>query len=116
MSKLDKTQVLEAFEQAYLAKHGKAPEITAKSGWYSIDGGKNIRLADVQELTESLTGNSVAAPKVKVTASTQTTNASKSIDYIVLSRDEENGFTAEELWIKVLAEREHDCRLPRGVV
>ncbi|TMP01986.1 hypothetical protein CWC11_20300, partial [Pseudoalteromonas sp. S3178] len=54
MSKLDKTEVLSAFEAAYEAANGKKPEITTKPGWYSIDGGKNLRLADVAELTEEL--------------------------------------------------------------
>ena len=55
MSKLDKTEVLNAFEAAYQAANGKKPEITTKPGWYSIDGGKNLRLAEVAELTEQLT-------------------------------------------------------------
>ena len=60
MSKLDKTEVLSAFEAAYEAAHGKKPEITTKPGWYSIDGGKNMRLADVAALTEELTSGSAA--------------------------------------------------------
>ena len=58
MSKLDKTEVLSAFEAAYEAAHGKKPEIATKPGWYSIDGGKNMRLADVAALTEELTSGS----------------------------------------------------------
>ena len=54
MSKLDKTEVLSAFEAAYETANGKKPEITTKPGWYSIDGGKNLRLADVAELTKKL--------------------------------------------------------------
>ena len=42
MSKLDKTEVLSAFEAAYEAANGKKPEITTKPGWYSIDGGKKL--------------------------------------------------------------------------
>ena len=54
MSKLDKTEVLNAFEAAYEAANGKKPEITTKPGWYSIDGGKNMRLADVAALVKQL--------------------------------------------------------------
>ena len=65
MSKLDKTEVLNAFEAAYEAANGKKPEITTKPGWYSIDGGKNLRLADVAALTEELTSGKTAEPKAE---------------------------------------------------
>jgi hypothetical protein len=56
MSKLDKDQVIATFTEAYTAANGKSPVIEAKGGWYSIDGGKNIRLAQVEELTGELAG------------------------------------------------------------
>ncbi len=56
MAKLDKDTVIAAFTEAYTKANGKAPEIEAKSGWYSVDGGKNIRLAQLQEMTDSLSG------------------------------------------------------------
>ncbi len=54
MSKLDKDQVIEQFKEAYVAANGKEPVIEAKSGWYSVDGGKNIRLAQLQEMIAEL--------------------------------------------------------------
>ena len=60
MSKLDKDQVLEQFTAAYTKANGKAPTIEAKGGWYSIDGGKNVRLAQVEELTDELSAQKVA--------------------------------------------------------
>ena len=63
MSKLDKTEVLSAFEAAYETANGKKPEITTKPGWYSIDGGKNLRLADVAELTKKLNSGKTAKTK-----------------------------------------------------
>ena len=54
MSKLEKDQVLEQFTAAYTKANGNAPTIEAKGGWYSIDGGKNMRLAQVAELTAEL--------------------------------------------------------------
>lgn len=132
MSKLDKTEVLAAFEAAYEAAHGKKPEIETKPGWYSIDGGKNMRLADVAALTEELTSGK--APAVEEKAETKPKAAAKKASkspakkkaapskaadkkaaFKVVSENKD-GFTAEELWIKELAEKEHDCRLPRGVV
>ncbi|WP_278405155.1 hypothetical protein [Pseudoalteromonas ruthenica] len=129
MSKLDKTEVLAAFEAAYEAAHGKKPEITTKPGWYSIDGGKNMRLADVAALTEELTSGKTeevakAETKAPAKASKKTTTkkaapkakpAEKKAVFTVAKPNEE-GYTAEELWIKQLAEKDHDCRLPRGVV
>jgi len=118
MSKLDKTEVLSAFEAAYETANGKKPEITTKPGWYSIDGGKNLRLADVAELTKALSsGKSVQKAPVKKTKTSAAApvKAQKKAPFTVLTENEE-GYTAEELWIVILARKEHDCRLPRGVV
>ena len=54
MSKLDKEQVIATFTVAYTAVNGKAPTIEAKGGWYSVDGGKNMRLADLDAMTAEL--------------------------------------------------------------
>jgi hypothetical protein len=61
MSKLDKDSVLAKFTAAYEAAHGKTPIIEAKGGWYSVDGGKNIRLAQLEEMADNI--GSAAAPK-----------------------------------------------------
>jgi len=123
MSKLDKTEVLNAFEAAYEAANGKKPEITTKPGWYSIDGGKNLRLADVAELTEQLASGKTAeqpaakapAKKTKTKTAAPAKPAEKKAPFAVITPNED-GYTAEELWIVYLAEKDHDCRLPRGVV
>jgi membrane protein involved in colicin uptake len=60
MSKLDKDSVLAKFTAAYEAANGKAPTIEAKGGWYSVDGGKNIRLAQLDEMAD---GMGAPAPK-----------------------------------------------------
>jgi hypothetical protein len=113
MSKLDKTAVLSAFEVAYETANGKKPEITTKPGWYSIDGGKNMRLADVAELTKKLSsGKTTKTKKAKVPAAAK---AQKNAAFTVVSKNDD-GYTAEELWIVELAKKDHDCRLPRGVV
>jgi hypothetical protein len=67
MSKLDKDQVIAAFTEAYTAANGKAPTIEAKGGWYSVDGGKNMRLADLDAMTAEL-GSSTPATKTKTVA------------------------------------------------
>ncbi|MEJ2912851.1 hypothetical protein [Pseudoalteromonas sp. C12FD-1] len=122
MSKLDKTEVLSAFEAAYEAANGKKPEITTKPGWYSIDGGKNLRLADVAELTKELASGKPAAQaeqkapaKKTKTKTAAPVKANKTAPFTVVTQSED-GYTAEELWIVELASKDHDCRLPRGVV
>lgn len=65
MSKLDKDQVIAAFTEAYTAANGKAPAIEAKGGWYSVDGGKNMRLADLNAMIAELS-SSKPAKKTKV--------------------------------------------------
>lgn len=62
MSKLDKDSVIEKFTQAYKAANGKEPTIEAKGGWYSVDGGKNMRLAQLDEMADSLGAD---APKAE---------------------------------------------------
>ena len=54
MSKLDKDQIIAKFTQAYTAVHGKAPEIEAKSGWYSVNGDKNVRLAELETMADAM--------------------------------------------------------------
>ncbi|MBQ4814305.1 hypothetical protein A7985_23615 [Pseudoalteromonas luteoviolacea] len=122
MSKLDKTEVLSAFEAAYEAVNGKKPEITIKPGWYSIDGGKNMRLADVAALTEELTSGNASAntaeekPAKKAPAKKAAPAKSSKVAAFNVVKANEDGYTAEEAWIVELAEKDHDCRLPRGVV
>jgi hypothetical protein len=53
MTKLDKDQVVAEFTAAYKAAFGKAPQLEQKPGWFSVDGGKNLRLAELAELGAS---------------------------------------------------------------
>jgi hypothetical protein len=70
MTKLDKDQVITDFTAAYKAKFGKEPELEQKPGWFSVDGGKNIRLAELAELAESYSkgGKAKTAPKTEAPA------------------------------------------------
>jgi hypothetical protein len=65
MAKQDKDAVIENFTQAYTKANGKAPSIEAKGGWYSVDGGKNMRLAQLEEMTAELSASAPAAKKEK---------------------------------------------------
>jgi len=70
MSKLDKDTVIAQFTAAYQKANGKAPSIEAKGGWYSVDGEKNIRLAQLEELTATLDADTTS-PKASVTSATK---------------------------------------------
>jgi hypothetical protein len=129
MSKLDKNEVLAAFEKAFEAANGKKPEIVAKSGWYSVDGGKNMRLADLAEQAGELASGKAPEAKAdapakpaakkaatkKVAKKAAPVSPTKQKEYTVTKANEQ-GYTAEEFWIVKLAESDHDTRLPRGVV
>lgn len=65
MSKLDKEQVIAEFTAAYKTAFGKEPQLEQKPGWFSVDGGKNIRLAELAELAQSYTGSKAAAKPKK---------------------------------------------------
>ncbi|KUM55138.1 hypothetical protein [Rheinheimera sp. EpRS3] len=61
MTKLDKDQVVAEFTAAYKAAFGKAPQLEQKPGWFSVDGGKNLRLAELAELGASYSADKGAA-------------------------------------------------------
>lgn len=77
MSKLDKDEVLANFTAAYQAANGKAPQIEAKGGWYSVDGGKNVRLAALVDLTAELSGGEAKAPEAAPAAKEKPKKAAK---------------------------------------
>ena len=65
MSKLDKDQVIENFTKAYSAANGKEPTIEAGGGWYSVDGGKKVRLAALDEMATELSSTPAKAEPAK---------------------------------------------------
>ncbi|MAD54556.1 MULTISPECIES: hypothetical protein [unclassified Idiomarina] len=116
MSKLDKDKVLADYTAAYKKAHGKAPSIEAKSGWYSVNGGKNVRLAQLAEEAETLTADQGATPakkdsKPKAPAKPKSKPAAKKA---TVKSGGKGGLTAKELWQQKLAEKSGNCRLPRG--
>ena len=75
MSQLDKDVVIAAFKETYTKVHNKTPDLEIKSGWYKVDGGKGIRLAQLQALTEELAIQAKpadsAAPEAKAVKETE---------------------------------------------
>ena len=135
MSKLDKDQVLADFTKAYKSAHGKAPQLADSNGWFSVDGGKNMRLAQLAELTEELNGGKSAAAKKTAkesadkkapakkaasakSAAKKTTEkkpaAKKPAKAAAAVKKGKGGLTAKELWKQQLEASGH-ARLPRGM-
>lgn len=128
MSKLDKDQVLADFTEAYQQAHGKKPKIEAKGGWYSVDGGKNMRLAQLAEEAQTLSGDKAKpAKKENKKAETQKTEtkkaapakkaaapAKKPAAKAKVAKGSKGGLTAKELWRQRLEQDSSLSRLPRG--
>ena len=119
MSTLDKDEVLAQFTAAYKAAFGKAPTIEQKPGWFSVDGSKNMRLAELAELGQSYTStakkdtssNKVAADKP---ATVKKASPAKKPASAKASKPSAsgNGKTAEALWQQRLGSDKQ--RMPRG--
>ncbi len=119
MSKLDKDQVIAAFSEAYTAVNGKAPSIEAKSGWYSVDGGKNIRLADLDAMVAELgsttpskeTNTAVDKPKkvtkIKLTVDKEIAKTA------VKKKVKQSKFSVKAFWTNKILEQSSQSKLPR---
>jgi len=133
MSKLDKDQVLADFTAAYQQAHGKKPKIEAKGGWYSVDGGKNVRLAQLAEESAALAGAKTekkaekkaspakkaapakpAAPAKKAAAKKPAAKKVAAKTKVKVSKSANGGLTAKELWRQRLEQDNTLSRLPRG--
>ncbi|MFT6736474.1 MAG: hypothetical protein ACJA0G_000603 [Kangiellaceae bacterium] len=67
MSKLDKDTVVDNFTKAYTKANGESPSVEAKGGWYSVDGGKNVRLSQLEEMTADFGSAEPTTPTKKET-------------------------------------------------
>ena len=113
MSKLDKDQTIEQFTLAYTAANGKAPEIEAKGGWYSVDGGKNIRLAVIAEMTAELTGSASSAPASAPTATPAVKAKKPAAAKKTKTAKSGNGFSVKNFWQETVLAPLHNARPPR---
>ena len=130
MSKLDKDAVLENFTKAYTKANGKAPTIEAKGGWYSVDGGKNVRLAQLEELTAELSAGSAApdaeekapAAKKKASKTTIDTKEAKAPKKAAIAKKSApatkkskaaKSFSVRDFYIKQIMEENAGAKAPR---
>lgn len=137
MSNLDKEKVLAEYTEAYQKAHGKKPKIETSNGWYSVDGGKNVRLAQLADDAKTLGREKKAAPKKADTKKAESKKATPKKAETKTSADKKakpkksaekkpaakkspakksssGGLTAKELWKQKLENKDSDCRLPRG--
>lgn len=131
MSKLDKEKVLSEFSAAFEAAEGKKPKVEEKSGWFSVNGGKNMRLAKLDEWTKELAGGKKASAKKSEASKpakaapkkTETKTAAKSkpaskakapAAKAATKKKSSGGLSAKELWQKKLENEKTQTRLPRG--
>jgi hypothetical protein len=119
MSKLDKDQVVAEFTAAYKAAFGKAPQLEQKPGWFSVDGGKNIRLAELADLAASYTsakGKTAAKPAADKKAEDKKPAAKAAAPKAAAkaapkTKTSGNGQSAAALWANHIGEQQ---RKPRG--
>ncbi|RUO73075.1 hypothetical protein [Idiomarina ramblicola] len=144
MSNLDKEKVIAEYTEAYQKAHGKKPKIESSNGWYSVDGGKNMRLAQLADDTKTLGKEKKAAPKkaeskksepkkaetkkpaakkaepkkqaTKKPAAKKSPTKASTAKKSPAKKSSSGGLTAKELWKQKLESKESDCRLPRGSV
>ncbi len=114
MSKLDKNEVLANYTEAYKAANGKEPQIEAKSGWYSVDGGKNVRLATLVEMTEELkSGSATEAAAPAAEEKKEAAPAKKAKKATPKKAAGGSGMSPKDAWLKHLAEQNQSAK-PRG--
>ena len=119
MSKLDKEQVIADFTAAYKAANGKEPTIEAKGGWFSVDGGKNLRLAALADMTAELGGASAPAAKEEKPAKAEPvkaakkTAAKKAPAKKTAKAKKASGFSVKAFWADQLKANDPAAKLPR---
>lgn len=115
MSKQDKDQILANFTQAYTEAHGKAPTIEAKGGWYSVDGGKNVRITALEEMIEELTGGQATAPTQEPSAKKADKPAAKAKAAPAKKnpKSSKTGFSVKAFWAQQIVDRNPGSKLPR---
>jgi len=110
MSKLDKDAVIAKFTEAYQAANGKAPEIEAKGGWYSVDGGKNMRLAQLDEMADELAAGKSAAKQAAPAKAETKKKAPAKKAAPAKAKKANSGFSVKAFWADKIGQ---DNRQPR---
>lgn len=119
MTTLDKVKVLAEFTSAYKAAFGKAPKIEEKPGWYSVDGSKNMRLAELEQLGKSYSKEAASTDKAdKPAKKTAAKAATKAVTKTTTKPKQPkvtasgNGETPLYIWQQYIGNNKQ--RMPRG--
>lgn len=127
MSKPDKEAVLKQFTTMYKRANGKTPKIEASNGWYSVDGGKNMRLTELETWAEELNAHPTStSPKSKPKAPASKTKVSSQSKSSVKKKNDKKGSkqkkqagsggsSATEVWRDYLQQQAGESKLPRGL-
>jgi hypothetical protein len=102
MSTSDKDQVISNYTEA---------NIEAKGGWYSVDGGKNVRLAAIEAMIAELSSNSTpvaAEAKAEKTAKPVKKAAPKKA-----KKAKKSDFSVKAFWAAKITEQNPGAKLPR---
>lgn len=115
MSKQDKEQVIENFSAAYKAANGKSPSIEAKGGWYSVDGGKNVRLAALEEMTAEMSSTKPVAKSPEKAAAPKAEKKAdkKPAKKKVAPKAKASGFSVKAFWNEQITASNPGSKLPR---
>ncbi|NMH58498.1 hypothetical protein [Alteromonas ponticola] len=121
MSDLDKDTVLADFTKNFKNAEGKKPEIEAKGGWYSVNGGKNLRLAQLQEWSEELAGGKRAkaddkkepTKKAEAKASKTKKAPAKKSSGAKKSKSKKGSFSVKAFWAEKTEQENPGSRPPR---
>ena len=115
MSKLDKDAVIAKFTEAYKKANGKEPTVEAAGGWYSVDGGKKMRLAALDEMANELAGGSAPAaePKKEAKAEPKAKPAAKKPAKKKAAAKKASSFSVKDYWNNKLTEQDANNRAPR---
>ena len=109
MASLQKEQVIEKFTLAYSKANGKAPSIEAKGGWYSVDGGKNVRLAQLEEMANEFGIPATPAAAESKPKSTPKPKAKKAAK----SKAGKGDFSVKSFWNEQIKSQNSGSILPR---
>lgn len=111
MSKLDKDTVIDNFTQAFTKAHGKAPTIESKGGWYSVDGGKNLRLAQLEEMTAELANSKPESAPAKKATSTKAPE--KKAPKKAAKKPSNKGFSVKDFYTQQIQAANPGAKAPR---
>jgi hypothetical protein len=113
MSKLDKDTIVNNFSQAYINANGKTPNIEAKGGWYSVDGSKNMRLAQLEEMTAKLEPGQATAVEEKETPVKLKASVKKAASKTASKKTAVKTFSVKDFYYQQILQTNPGVKAPR---